>query len=333
MDNRYSRQLLYSNIGVDGQHLLGEKTVVIVGLGALGSLSSEMLTRAGVGKLILIDRDYVELTNLQRQTLYNEEDAELKKPKAAAAYDKLTKINSGIDIEVHVAHCDAGLIESVAKNADLLLDGTDNFDTRMLINDAAFKYKLPWIYAACVEGSYSSAAFVPGKTPCFRCLTPVLPSTTLTCDTAGIISPAVHMAVSNQVTTAIKILTEQFTAPYHMHIGNVWDMDYMKFDIGNMTESTCPTCQTKEYPEMNRTESNAMKFCGRDMIQVIDGRLTESVVTKTLEQTDIPYKKTPYFIEFSYGDTRIVSFSNGRMLMHNVENLNKARTIVNQLFG
>ena len=333
MDNRYSRQLLYSNIGVQGQRLLGEKTVVIVGLGALGSLSSEMLTRAGVGKLILIDRDYVELTNLQRQTLYNEEDAELKKPKAVAAYDKLSKINSEIDIEVHVAHCDTGLIESVAKNADLLLDGTDNFDTRMLINDAAFKFGIPWIYAACVEGSYSSAAFVPEETPCFRCLTPVLPSTTLTCDTAGIISPAVHMAVSNQVTTAIKILTEQFSAPYHMHIGNVWDMDYMKFNIGNMTEAACPTCRTKEFPELNRMESNAMKFCGRDMIQVIDGRLTESVVTKTLKQADIDYKKTPYFIEFNYGSTRIVSFSNGRMLMHNVENLNKARTIVNQLFG
>lgn len=333
MDNRYSRQLLYSNIGKRGQDLLKKKTVVIIGLGALGSLSSEMLTRAGVGKLILIDRDYVELTNLQRQTLYNENDAELKKPKAVAAYDKLSKINSSIDIEVHVAHCDAGLIESVAQHADLLLDGTDNFDTRMLINDAAFKYNIPWIYAACVEGSYSSAAFIPGDTPCFRCLTPVLPSTTLTCDTAGIISPTVHMAVSNQVTTALKILTEQFSGPYHMHIGNVWDMDYMKFDIGNMTEMTCPTCQTSEYPELNRTDSNALKFCGRDMIQIIDARLTESVVTKTLEQANIVYKKTPYFVEFNYADTRIVSFSNGRMLMHHVENLNKARTIVNQLFG
>lgn len=333
MDNRYSRQLLYSNIGERGQKLLGEKTAVIVGLGALGSLSSEMLVRAGVGKLILIDRDYVELTNLQRQTLYNEEDAREKKPKAAAAYDKLSKINSAVEIEVHVAHCDAGWMESVAQEADLILDGTDNFDTRMLINDAAFKYKLPWIYAACIEGSYSSAAFVPEKTPCFRCLTPVLPATTLTCDTAGIISPAVHMAVSHQVTAALKILTEQFTRPYHMHIGNVWDMDYMKFDIRSMTESACPTCQTKEFPELNREETSAMKFCGRDMIQVIDGRLTESVVTETLEQAGIVYKRTPYFIEFNYGETRIVSFSNGRMLMHNVVNLNKARTIINQLFG
>lgn len=333
MENRYSRQLLYKNIGTEGQALLGEKTAVIIGLGALGSLSSEMLARAGVGKLILIDRDYVEVSNLQRQTLYNEEDAHAQKPKALAAHDKLSKINSGIDIETYVAHCDAVLLESLAKEADLLIDGTDNFDTRMLINDVAFKYNIPWIYAACVEGSYSSAAFVPGKTPCFRCLTPVLPATTLTCDTAGIISPAVHMAVSIQVTTAIKILTGQFSMPYHLHIGNVWDMDSMKIDIGNMTETACPTCQTETFPEINRTESNAMKFCGRDMIQVIDGRLTEDVVTATLEQAEIEYKRTPYFIEFNYGEVRIVSFSNGRMLMHNVVNLNKARTIINQLFG
>lgn len=333
MDNRYSRQLLYKNIGERGQQLLGEKTAVIVGLGALGSLSSEMLTRAGIGKLILIDRDYVELTNLQRQTLYNEEDAQEQVPKAIAAHEKLSRINSDVNIEIHVGHCDAPLLESVAQEADLLLDGTDNFDTRMLINDVAFKYNIPWIYAACVEGSYSSTVFIPGETPCFRCLTPVLPTTTLTCDTAGIISPAVHIAVSYQVTSALKILTEQMSAPYYMHIGNVWDMDYMKINIGNMTESECPTCQTADYPEINRATTNALKFCGRDMVQVIDERLTEAVVTKTLEQAGILYKKTPYFIEFNYGESRIVSFSNGRMLMHNVVNLNKARTIVNQLFG
>lgn len=333
MDNRYSRQLLYKNIGRDGQRLLGEKTAVIVGLGALGSLSSEMLARAGIGKLILVDRDYVEVTNLQRQTLYTEQDAAAQKPKAAAAHEQLSKINSSIDIESHIAHCDAVLLESLAKDADIIIDGTDNFDTRMLINDASFKLGIPWIYAACVEASYSSAAFIPGETPCFRCLTPVLPAATLTCDTAGIISPAVHMAVSQQVTTALKILTGQYSAPYHLHIGNVWDMDYMKIDIGKMTETNCPTCQTRDFPEISQTESNAMKFCGRDMIQVIDERLTENVVTAALEQAGIEFKRTPYFIEFNYGDVRIVSFSNGRLLMHHVVNLNKARTIINQLFG
>lgn len=333
MDNRYSRQLLYHNIGKDGQDLISAKTAVIVGLGALGSLSSEMLVRGGIGKLILVDRDYVEMSNLQRQTLYTEADAKEKIPKAIAAKLKLEHINSDVTIETHVAHCDASLLDSLASDADIILDGTDNFDTRLMMNDVAFKRGIPWVYAACIEASYSSAAFIPGETPCFRCLTPVLPSTTLTCDTAGIIAPAVHMAVSLQVTTALKILTEQYTKPFHLHIGNVWDNDYMKADISNMTETTCPTCQLKTFPEFNKETHHALKFCGRDMIQVIDQRLTEDVVKQTLNQANINYKETPYFIEFSYSDSRIVSFSNGRLLMHNVLNLNKARTIVNQLFG
>lgn len=333
MDNRYSRQLLYRNIGESGQDLISAKTAVIVGLGALGSLSSEMLVRGGIGKLILIDRDYVEMSNLQRQTLYTEKDAEQKIPKAIAAKNQLEQINSDITVEAHVAHCDAPMLDNLATEADIILDGTDNFDTRLMINDVAFKKGLPWVYAACIEASYSSAAFVPEKTPCFRCLTPVLPSTTLTCDTAGIIAPAVHMAVSLQVTTAIKILTEQYEAPYQLHIGNVWDSDYMKADISQMTEANCPTCQLKEYPEFHKDTHHAMKFCGRDMVQVIDQRLTENVVKQTLNQAQINFKETPYFIEFSYSDSRIVSFSNGRLLMHNVLNLNKARTIVNQLFG
>ena len=333
MNNRYSRQLLYSNIGQSGQDQLAEKTVLIVGVGALGSLSSEMLTRAGVKKLILIDRDFVELTNLQRQTLYTELDAKDKVPKAIAAKERLEQINSQVELEVHVAHADGHLLESLAEKADLILDGTDNFETRMLINDVAYKIGKPWIYAACVEASYSSAAFIPGETPCFRCLTPLLPTSSLTCDTAGIISPAVHMAVSHQVTTALKILTGQLGAPYYLHIGNIWDHDHMKADISKMTEASCPTCQLKEFPELNRLEADAMRFCGRDMIQVINQRLTETVVKETLEQAHIAYKQTPYFIEFNYNDSRIISFSNGRMLMHNVVSLNKARTIVNQLFG
>ena len=139
MNNRYSRQLLYSNIGQSGQDQLAEKTVLIVGVGALGSLSSEMLTRAGVKKLILIDRDFVEVTNLQRQTLYTELDAKDKVPKAIAAKERLEQINSQVELEVHVAHADGHLLESLAEKADLILDGTDNFETRMLINDVAYK--------------------------------------------------------------------------------------------------------------------------------------------------------------------------------------------------
>lgn len=188
---RYSRQMLYNKIGVEGQRLIASRTVLIVGTGALGSLSGELLARAGIGKLILIDRDYVEYSNLQRQTLYTEKDADEKKPKVIAAKERLLEIRPDLEIDAHIAHCDGPLLEDLAEEADLLLDGTDNFDTRLLINDVAYKYGKPWVYAACVEASYSSCGFVPGATPCYRCLVPVLPTTTLTCDTAGIIAPAV----------------------------------------------------------------------------------------------------------------------------------------------
>ena len=174
MDNRYSRQLLYKNIGRDGQRLLGEKTAVIVGLGALGSLSSEMLARAGIGKLILVDRDYVEVTNSSARRCIPSR-MQQHKTKSGSSPCRASKINSNIDIESHIAHCDAVLLESLAKDADIIIDGTDNFDTRMLINDASFRWGFR-IAAACVEASYSSAAFIPGETPCFRCLTPVLPA-------------------------------------------------------------------------------------------------------------------------------------------------------------
>lgn len=333
--NRYSRQTLFNKIGSEGQRLIQSRTVLIVGTGALGSLSSEMLARAGVKKMILIDRDYVEMSNLQRQTLYTEDDANEKVPKVIAAKERLEHIRSDMELETHIAHADAILMESLANKADIILDGTDNFDTRMLINDVAFKLNKPWVNAACVEASYSSCGFVPGMTPCYRCLVPVLPTTTLTCDTVGVISPAVHMAVSEQVTTAFKIMTEQFEAPYYMRMGNTWDMDHMKFKIDGMKDPECPTCGTHEFPELRAGSRGqmSMRLCGRDTVQYIDERLTKDTVVKALAIRDIAMNETPYFVEFKYDDYRIVSFNNGRLLIHGADQTNKARTIVNQLFG
>src|SRR5690625_2202424 len=226
-------------------------------------------------------------------------------------------------------------ILSLAKEADIILDGTDNFDTRMMINDVAFKLNKPWVNAACVEASYSSCGFVPGRTPCYRCMVPVLPTATLTCDTAGVISPAVHMAVSEQVTTAFKIMIGQFEAPYYMRMGNTWDMDHMKFKIDGMADSECPTCGTREFPELEAAGSTqmSMRLCGRDTVQYIDERLTKDIVVKALATHNISMNETPYFVEFKYDDYRIVSFNNGRLLIHGADQTNKARTIVNQLFG
>ncbi|MFC3420323.1 ThiF family adenylyltransferase [Salinicoccus hispanicus] len=331
---RYSRQVLYSGIGERGQRLISASTVLIVGVGALGSLSAEMLARAGVRKLILIDRDYVEYSNLQRQTLYTSHDAEEKQPKVIAAKERLVEIRPDLEVEAHIAHCDAPLLLELAEAADLLLDGTDNFDTRLLINDAAYKLGKPWVYAACVEASYSSAGFMPDGTPCYRCLVPVLPATTLTCDTAGIIAPAVQMAVAEQVTTGLKILTGQFRAPHHMRIGNVWDMEHMKYRIDGMKSDECETCGTHPvYPSLDERTDHAMRLCGRDTVQVMDARITASAVDHALSRLGIEVNRTPYFQEFHYGTSRFVCFNNGRMLIHGLDDMNKAKTLVNQLFG
>lgn len=331
---RYSRQVLYKGIGEAGQRLISASTVLIIGVGALGSLSAEMLARAGIGKLILIDRDYVEYSNLQRQTLYTANDAREKVPKVIAAKRRLMEIRPDLEVEAHIGHCDAPLLLELAESADLLFDGTDNFDTRLLINDAAYRLGKAWVYAACVEASYSSAGFVPGATPCYRCLMPVLPATTLTCDTAGIIGPAVQMAVAQQVTSGLKILTGQFESPHYMHIGNVWDMDHMKYRIDAMKSDECETCGIHPvYPSLDAYCDQTMRLCGRDTVQVMDERITASVVDHAVGRLGTEVNRTPYFQEFHYENFRFVCFNNGRMLIHGLDDMNKAKALVNQLFG
>lgn len=329
--NRYSRQILYKKIGEDGQKKLEQKTVMVVGVGALGSVSSEMLARAGVKKLILIDRDYVEASNLQRQSLYTEQDVAEKKPKVIAAYAHLTRIRSDIEIDVHIAHADAGFLDALSKDVDLIIDGTDNFETRLVINDVAFKNNIPFVHAAVVEGSYTSASFIRGETPCYRCLTPVLPTTALTCDTAGVIAPAVHMAVSIQVAQAMKILTEQPVEPI-LVFGDVWNLEQNHINFKNILNRECKTCQTHEYPTFDE-HTTLMRLCGRDTVQVSDETITKERIKFAILNLETKYRETLYFIEFYYDEHRIVVFDNGRMLIHGVDNTQKARTIIDQLLG
>ena len=332
---RYSRQTLFKYIGESGQKEIEQKTVVIVGVGALGTVSSEMLARAGVKKLILIDRDYVEVTNLQRQSLFTEKDAVNQVPKVVAAKKVLQAIRHDLEIETYVEHCDAQLLLSLAVDADLILDGTDNFETRLLINDAAYRTHTPWIYAACVEATYVSCAFVPEQdTPCFRCMIPVLPSTTLTCDTAGIIAPAVHMAVSEQVTAALKILSGAGIDKSVLRTGDLWASEHMTIGTKALSNASCPTCsEAAEYPELAKETQGQMSLCGRDTVQIIDDRLSQSVVMDALTERNIKFKETPYFIEFHFDDYRLVAFHNGRLLVHGLSKVNKAQTVINQLFG
>src|SRR5699024_9062585 len=206
-------------------------------------------------------------------------------PKAAGAKERLLEIRPDLELEVHISHCDGPLLESLAEEADIILDGTDNFDTRLLINDVAWKLGRPGVYAARVEASYSSCGFVPGRT--------------LTCDTAGIIAPAVQMAVSEQVTTALKILTGQHTAPHYMRIGDIWESEHSRFGIDRMKEETCPTCGgDPSYPALSEPSDQTMKLCGRDTVQVMDSRITKASVDELVYKMGIKVNRTPYFSEF-----------------------------------
>ena len=208
MNERYSRQILFREIGREGQEKLLASRVLIVGCGALGASHAEMLSRAGVGKLRIVDRDFVEFTNLQRQTLFKEEDAEQRLPKAAAAKKRIAEINTEVAVEEIVADVNNSNVESLIKDCDLVIDGTDNFQVRYLVNDACVKNGKTWIYGAAVSSYGTTMTIIPGETPCLRCIFEDMPDagTSPTCDTAGVIMPIIASISAVQVTEAIKLL-------------------------------------------------------------------------------------------------------------------------------
>ena len=195
---RYSRQILFKDIGEHGQQTINQKHVLIVGMGALGTHVAEGLVRAGIRELTIVDRDYIEYSNLQRQTLFTESDADRMLPKVVAAQDHLKHIRSDIKVNIYIEHVDAQFLEQYATSVDLIIDATDNFETRQLINDFSYRYCIPWIYGGVVQSTYVETAFIPGQTPCFNCLMPQLPVINLTCDTVGVIQPALTMTTSFQ---------------------------------------------------------------------------------------------------------------------------------------
>src|SRR5687768_16814084 len=208
MDERYSRQILFPEIGRSGQEKLLSARVLIVGCGALGASHAEMLSRAGVGHLKIVDRDFVEFTNLQRQTLYKESDAAERTPKAIAAKARIAEINSGIEVEGIVADINQSNVEHLIADVDLVVDGTDNFQVRYLVNDACVKLNKTWIYGAAVSSYGTTMTIVPGKTPCLRCVFEEMPDagSAPTCDTAGVIMTIIATVAAVQVTEALKVL-------------------------------------------------------------------------------------------------------------------------------
>jgi adenylyltransferase/sulfurtransferase len=269
--DRYSRQIRFREVGEEGQRLLAQSRVAIVGCGALGSTQAELMARAGVGFLRVIDRDCVEWSNLQRQSLYDETDAEEALPKAAAAAQRLRRINSTIEIEAAVSDLTVASVDRLFENIDLILDGTDNFATRYLINDFALLHGIPWIYGAAV-GSYGlKMPILPGKTCCLRCMLPVPPAGVQeTCETAGVLAPITATIAALQVADALKILTGHAESlAKKMTIVDVWAGDILQVPQPQASPE-CPACGRREFIYLSGKRRSSICLCGRNAVQIND---------------------------------------------------------------
>jgi len=267
---RYSRQILFPEFGLEGQWALLGARVVLVGAGALGTHIADSLVRAGVGHLVLADRDFIELNNLQRQALYDEGDLAADLPKAEAAARKLRRINSAVTVEGRVMDVNYSNIESLIEGASLVLDGTDNFATRYLINDACVKHGIPWVYGG-VLGSYGvTMTIVPGSTPCLRCLFPEMPppGTTPTCDVAGILGPVVKIIGALEAAEAIKLLTGKGTRNPGLVTVDIWSMHLEALPVTRLPAG-CVACGQGRYDYLQaEAAGKALSLCGRNAVHI-----------------------------------------------------------------
>ncbi|RUS45181.1 ThiF family adenylyltransferase [Cohnella sp. AR92] len=336
MDERYSRQILFSPIGESGQRKLANSAVCIVGMGALGTVLANHMVRAGVGLVRLVDRDFVERSNLQRQMLYDEADAEQGTPKAIAAREKLSRANSSVRIDPIVADVTAINVEELLDGIDLVLDGTDNFQTRYLLNDACFKRGIPFAYGGAVSSRGMSAILVPGATPCLRCLMPGSAGGGETCDTIGVIAPIVDIVASYQAVEALKFLVGDEAARRHSLVSlDIWHNQIFEMKLGSPSE-TCPCCGEGRYPALEEPQLEEMlSLCGRESVQIAGKRPFDLEEWKRrLEPAAVSVKLNPYLLraELPEGE-RLVIFPEGRVLVQGTSDYVRAKSLYARYIG
>ena len=342
-DNRYARQIQFAPIGSEGHDCITHSRVAVLGAGALGTVAAEILARAGVGKLVIIDRDVVEWTNLQRQALYIEQDAIDGRSKADATSDRLKAINSQIELQPVVADVASGNIGDILKEVDLVIDAADNFLLRFLLNDWSLKTETPWVHGGCVGAVGQVRLFTGTGRPCFRCLVPEPPpaSAVDTCDTAGVVGSATHTVASLQSTEAIKWLSgnRQHVRTALLSI-DLWNNRFRELNISPSLSDTCPACGNGEYQflEGDRTVQSeaAATLCGRDAVQ-ITGNCNTNVDLKLMADR---WKKVgrvqanPFFVRLFPDDTHSLTlFRDGRVVVTGTSEISVARTLCDRFVG
>ena len=338
VSERYSRQTLFREIGHDGQQKLLDSRVLIVGCGALGASHAEMLARAGVGHLKIVDRDFVELTNLQRQTLFKESDATERLPKAIAARERIGEINSEITVEAVVADVNRSNIEQMIADVDLVIDGTDNFQIRYLLNDACIKHKKTWIYGAAVSSYGTTMTIVPGETPCLRCIFEEMPDagSSPTCDTAGVIMPIIATVSAVQVSEAIKLLVGDRGALHRSLLQfDVWQNDWRQIKMSSPNPD-CPACGLRrfEFLDAESQEFSAV-LCGRNAVQIAPphGSAFDLAAFGDKMASISEVKRNQYLVRFSIGENELTVFRDGRAIVKGTDDVSVARSLYARYVG
>ena len=332
---RYSRQILFPPVGPDGQQRLAAARVAIVGCGATGSALASLLARAGVGYLRIIDRDYVEPSNLQRQVLFDEADAAESLPKAIAATRKIRAFNSEIEVEPHVADLTPDNIEDLLGNVQLILDGTDNFETRYLINDYAVSQGLPWIYAAGV-GSYAvTMNILPGDTACLACIFPDSPTGMVeTCDTAGILNSAVNLVASIAATEAMKLIVG---GPDRIRLTllsyDVWINEFAQVSANHPREG-CRACQQRDFTHLAGVGRPHISLCGRNSVQIHERQrpIDFDEITRRLTPHGT-VKHNEFVLKFWHDPYELTLFPDGRAIIKGTTDTAIARSLYARYVG
>ncbi|HYP53493.1 MAG TPA: ThiF family adenylyltransferase [Pyrinomonadaceae bacterium] len=335
---RYSRQILFEGIGAEGQRRLRASRALVVGGGAWGSSQVEALARAGVGRLRIVDRDFVEESNLQRQTMFDERDARERIPKAVAAARRIKEINSDVEVEAEVADVTGANVERFVEGCVVVLDDTDNFTTRYLVNDVCVKLGVAWVYGAAV-GSYGVTLTVrPRATPCLRCVFPEVPAAASapTCDTAGVVMPIISIVAAVQVSEAWKILTGRVESLHGALMQfDVWRNEWRRLRLGPPAPD-CPTCALGRY--------DSLAAEGGDLLTVLCGRNAVQVSPAARSPVDLPalaerlrsageVKINPYLVRLRAGDYELTVFADARAIVRGTDDPTTARTLYARYVG
>ena len=336
-NDRYIRQTIFAPLGAPGQARLLASRVVIIGCGANGTVMANTLARAGVGSLVIVDRDFVELNNLQRQVLFDEDDVARGTPKAIAAAEKLRRVNSSIKIEGIVADVNAENVVDLIEGATLVMDGTDNFETRFLINDVCVKHNVPWVYAGAVASYGMTMTIVPRETACLRCVfqREPAPGTLPTCDTAGVLGPIVNVMASIACAEAIKFIVGAGKRNAGLINVDLWENSFDSFAIARNPNCICCAQNQYEYLEGERGGTMTASLCGRNAVQVNPGRGHALDLARLAAQLQGVGRVTvnEYLVKFEIDNYELTIFPDARAIIKGTDDATVARSVYAKYVG